>query len=102
MLSSLILSAPPAQADCVVLTKKCRIGQNGSSIKFLVDQAKVYWILQGSTVREINLVLGRWPVIEEGTKPPEPGFCVRSDTDYDSRENEELGSGMNHKQARAA
>ena len=38
---------------------------------------------------EFLLVPRQWPVSKEGTKPPEPVFCVRSDSDDDSRTLEE-------------
>ena len=41
---------------------------------------------------EITLVPRRWPVSEEGTKRPEQGFCVRSDSGDYSRKNAKPGA----------
>ena len=54
-----------------------------------VDHVQTYCILQGDPQHafvpagshdeiDISLVPRRWPVSEEGAKPPEPGFCVKS------------------------
>ena len=111
-LSSMISSAPPAQRDDVEMTEEERevileilymnwgvteldkMTQALPSRGLLVD-----WILQGDPQHaffsaglndeiEITRVPKQWPVSKEGTTPPEPGFCVRCDSDDDNRKNE--------------
>ena len=62
----------------------------------LVDQVPVHWLPQGdgrcpSWLDEIEITLmpRQWPVSKEGTKLPEPGFCVISASDDDSRRKDE-------------
>ena len=63
----------------------------------LVDQVQVHWIVQihGTLLSQLARTtrlrlpweLEQWPVSKEGTTPPEPGLCARSDIDDDSGKN---------------
>ena len=74
----------------------------------LSNKCKFYWILQGDPhctfvpassngEIEIALVPRRWLVSKKGTTPL--GFCVRSDSDDNSRKNMEPRRRKNKKEA---